>query len=139
MNKKSVRKSMLLSVTALVSLALVFGCAAPKAAPGAKPDKVVIHHFGDLSGPYAAITASAVAGFEDFAEWYNSQGGIDGVPIDDMFRDTGGKLDAALAAYSAFKESKPYPIVTILYGSAESESLRERFIEDKIFCFTGGP
>jgi branched-chain amino acid transport system substrate-binding protein len=80
-----------------------------------------------------------VAGFEDYSEWFNSQGGIDGVPIDDMFRDTGGKLDAALAAYAAFKESKPYPIVTILYGSSESESLRERFVEDKIFCFTGGP
>jgi branched-chain amino acid transport system substrate-binding protein len=120
-------------------LVLVFGCAAPKAQTGIKPDRVVIHHFGDLSGPYAAITHSAVAGFEDFAEWFNAQGGIDGVLIEDKFRDTAGKLDAALAAYAAFKESEPYPIVTVLYGSSESEALRERFVEDKIFCFTGGP
>lgn len=136
----NIRKPILLFVAAMVSLTLVFGCATPKAPATAKPDKVVIHHFGDLSGPYAAITASALSGFKDFAEWFNSEGGgVDGVPIDDMFRDTGGKLDAALAAYAAFKESKPYPIVTILYGSNESEALRERFVEDKIFCFTGGP
>lgn len=126
-------------IALMLVLMPIFGCKAP-APPVAKPEKVVIHHFGDLSGPYAAITASAVSGFKDFSEWFNTEGGgIDGVPIDDMFRDTGGKLDAALAAYAAFKESKPYPVVTVLYGSAESEALKERFVEDKIFCFTGGP
>lgn len=136
------------SIISAVVLALVLvltpilGCAPKPAAPppAVKPDKVVIHHFGDLSGPYAPITAPIVAGFKDFAEWFNTEGGgIDGVPIEDMFRDTGGKLDAALAAYAAFRESKPYPIAVMLYGSAESEALRERFIEDKILCFTNSP
>ena len=123
----------------LLVLSPILGCA-PAAPPVPKPDKVVIHHFGDLSGPYAAITAPIVSGFKDFAVEFNTTGGgIDGVPITDVFRDTGGKLDAALAAYAAFKESKPYPIVTLLYGSAESEALRERFIEDKIVCFTNSP
>lgn len=140
MHSKSINTPTLICLIALICTNLIVGCAAPKIEPSTKPAKVMIHHFGDLSGPYAAITASAVAGFEDFSEWFNAEGGgIDGIPIDDMFRDTGGKLDAALSAYAAFKESKPYPIVTILYGSSESEALRERFVEDKIFCFTGGP
>ncbi len=134
------------AVVALVlALTPILGCAAPEPAPPApaevvKPDKVMLHHFGDLSGPYAGITAPIVAGFNDFAEWFNAEGGgIDGVPIDSMFRDTGGKLDAALAAYAAFKESEPYPLVNLLYGSAESEALRERYIEDGILCFTNSP
>ena len=134
------------AVVALVlALTPILGCAAPEPAPPTpaevvKPDKVMLHHFGDLSGPYAGITAPIVAGFDDFAEWFNAEGGgIDGVPIDSMFRDTGGKLDAALAAYAAFKESEPYPLVNLLYGSAESEALRERYIEDGILCFTNSP
>ena len=131
--------SVLILSTVLVSL---FACApaAPAPAPAAKPMKIVFHHFGDLSGPYAAITAPIVAGVNDLCVYYNKEkGGIDGVLVDQTFRDTGGKLDAALAAYSAFKESKPYPILIMLYGSAEGEALRDRLVEDKIACFTNSP
>lgn len=138
---------MLGSVVVALVLALtpILGCAAPEPAPPApaevvKPDKVVLHHYGDLSGPYAGITAPLAAGVSDYLEWINTEeGGIDGVPVDQMFRDTGGKLDAALAAYAAFVESEPYPIVNIIYGSSEAEALRERYIEDKIFCFSNSP
>ena len=134
----------LVVVAVMLALTPVLGCAAPEEAPPAtgpvvKPDKVILYHFGDLSGPYAPITAPIVAGVNDCIEWYNAEfGGIDGVPVDQVFRDTGGKLDAALAAYSAFKESEPYPIVMVLYGSSESEALRERLVEDKIVSFTAG-
>ncbi len=137
------RKLMVFGVI-VVALALlvtpILGCAKPAAPPAAKPEKFIIHHFGDLSGPYAGITAPLVAGFNDFIAWYNAErGGVDGVPVDQMFRDTGGKLDAALAAYAAFKESKPYPVVMLIYGSAEAEALKERFVEDNIFCFSNSP
>ena len=141
MNRKHLITLGMVFVVAVLVLTPILGCAKPSTpGPAVKPDKVVIHHFGDLSGPYAPITAPIVSGFKDFAAWFNTEGGgIDGVPIEDMFRDTGNKLDAALAAYAAFKESKPYPIVNMLYGSPESEALRERYIEDKIFCFTNSP
>jgi branched-chain amino acid transport system substrate-binding protein len=132
---------MIVLVLTLVLIPL-FSCApaAPPAPPVTKPDKVVFHHFGDLSGPYAAITAPIVAGVNDLCGYYNTdKGGIDGVKVDQVFRDTGGKLDQALAAYSAFKETKPYPILVMLYGSAEGEALRDRFVEDKIACFTNSP
>lgn len=141
MNKRNLNKAILSVGMLLLVVALIIGCA-PKAQPAAKstkPDKVVLYHFGDLSGPYAPITAAIVSGLSDFMEWYNTEeGGVDGVPVAQVFRDTGGKVDAAIAAYAAFKESKPYPIVEFLYQSAESEALRDRFIEDKIAAFTAG-
>ncbi len=139
MTKRSLIAVALVAVALTLVLTPVLGCA-PKAPPAAKPDKVYIHHFGDLSGPYAGITAPLVTGLTDFIEWFNTtKGGVDGVPLDHMFRDTGGKLDAALAAYAAFKESKPYPILIMIYGSAEAEALKDRFVEDKIFCFSNSP
>ena len=56
-------------IALLLALTPMFGCAAPTPSL-TKPDKVVLHHFGDLSGPYAAITAPIVSGFEDFAQWF---------------------------------------------------------------------
>jgi len=139
MNRKTCGNIYLVvSAVALVTV-LIVGCATPKAQLVTKPEKVIIYHFGDLSGPYAPITAAIVGGISDFLEWYNSEkGGVDGVPVEQVFRDTGGKVDAAVAAYTAFREAKPYPIVELLYQSAESEALRDRFIEDKIVSFTAG-
>ena len=145
MSRKSLVISGLVVLVMLLSLVPAFGCVTPasptptKPPTPVKPEKVIIHHFGDLSGPYAPITAPIVTGLADFIEWFNAKGGIDGVPLEQMFRDTGGKLDAALAAYAAFREMKPKPIVVILYGSAEAEALRERFVEDKIFAFSCSP
>ncbi|MBM4454497.1 MAG: ABC transporter substrate-binding protein [Chloroflexi bacterium] len=142
LNKNKFKSVCLAVLAILLATALAIGCAAPKAQPAAKsakPGKVVLYHFGDLSGPYAPITAAIVAGLNDFLEWYNTEGGgVDGVPVEQVFRDTGGKVDAAIAAYTAFREAKPYPIVECLYQSAESEALRDRFIEDKIVSFTAG-
>lgn len=139
MTRRNISTIALTIVVLMLVLTPILGCA-PKAPPAAKPDKVYIHHFGDLSGPYAGITAPIVTGFRDYIEWFNTEkGGVDGVPMADMFRDTGGKLDAALAAYAAFKESKPYPITVMIYGSSEAEALKERFIEDEIFCFSNSP
>lgn len=140
LDKKSLHIAIFITLALLLAVAPILGCAKQTTPPAAKPDKVILHHFGDLSGPYAGITAPIVTGMRDYIDSYNAEyGGIDGVPIAEMFRDTGGKLDAALAAYAAFKESEPYPIFVMLYGSAEAEALKERFVEDKIFCFSNSP
>lgn len=137
MNKKKLSMLGVIVVTLMVLVLMpILGCA-PKAQPAAKPDKVVLYHFGDLSGPYAPITSPLVAGFDDAIAWYAEKyGGIDGVPLTQTFRDSGGKLDAALAAYAAFKESTPYPYILFVYQSNETEALHDRFIEDKILCLS---
>ncbi len=89
----------LVAIVLLLVLAPTVGCTALGPLVG-KPDKVIIHHFGDLSGPYAPITAPLLNGFKDFAEWYNKEAdSIAGVPIVDMFRDTEGDIHAALEVY----------------------------------------
>jgi len=139
MQRRNIYMLGLVTSALLMLLALVPGCAVLGPLTG-KPDKVVIYHFGDLSGPYSPITAPLVNGFKDFAEWFNKEGGgIDGVPIAQVFKDTKGDVDAALEAYETFKASKPYPVVSILYGSAESERLNKNFREDGILCFTNSP
>ncbi|MBM3149521.1 MAG: hypothetical protein FJZ88_05775 [Chloroflexi bacterium] len=65
MNKNKFKSVCLAVLAILLATALAIGCAAPKAQPAAKsakPGKVVLYHFGDLSGPYAPITAAIVAG-----------------------------------------------------------------------------
>ncbi len=132
MNKKNVSVLCLLVVAMVLVLVPILGCKAT-APPAAKPNKVVIYHFGDLSGPIAASSVPVVTGLTDYIAWLNREkGGIQGVPLEQVYRDTGGKLDAALAAYAAFKEEKPRPFMIFTYGSAEAEALRDRLVEDKI-------
>jgi len=139
MNARNLSMLGLVVMALLLALAPVLGCAALGPLVG-KPDKVVIHHFGDLSGPYAPATTPIVSGMKDFTEWFNEEGGgIDGVPIADMSWDTGGELDAVMEAYATFKASRPYPIVTVVYDSAGCDTLRKMHLEDGILCFTNTP
>ena len=139
MDKRKISTLGLVMVALLLALTPILGCTALAPLVG-KPEKVVIHHFGDLSGPYAPITMPIVNGFKDFAEWFNTEaGGIDGVPIAGEFRDTGGDSEVALEAYEAFKASKAYPIINIVYGPAECETLSKLYVKDRILCFTNSP
>ncbi len=104
-----------------------------KANPG---EAVTFFHFGDITGPYAATTAPIVVGFNDAVKWLNDKGGIRGAKISVEWADTGGKLENAISTYNRFREKKP-PIL-FLYGSPETEALRDRLGEDKIPVLTAG-
>jgi len=130
------RLSTVIVASFLVSIVIV-GCT-PKPTPEiVKPDKLVIYGIGDFSGPYATITAPIVAGTNDALEWYNkTKGGVKGVPVEFVYRDTAGKLDLALSAYDDFMEAKPRPFVMMLFGASETEALHDRLIHDKVLTFT---
>ncbi|MFQ5577907.1 MAG: ABC transporter substrate-binding protein [Anaerolineae bacterium] len=100
--------------------------------------EIVLYHFGDLSGPYAGITAPLIGGFSDAVNWVNNNGGIRGATVRAVFADTGGKVEEAVATYNRFMESDPRPYVLMMYGSPETEALRERFVEDKVPSLTSG-
>ncbi|UCC89080.1 MAG: ABC transporter substrate-binding protein [Anaerolineales bacterium] len=101
-------------------------------------EEIVIYHFGDLSGPYAGITAPIVDGFNDGAAWVNASGGIRGATVRVEFADNAGQVEEAISVYSRFSQATPRPFVIQLYGSPETEALRERFAEDKIAVLTAG-
>lgn len=110
----------------------------PEGPPDLTGETITLYHFGDLSGPYAAITSPLVHGAEDAAAAINKAGGIYGADLDVMFADTGGSIDEAVAAYDRFTSSDDNPLVMITYGSGEVEALAERFAEDEIVNITAG-
>ncbi|MEW5985423.1 MAG: ABC transporter substrate-binding protein [Chloroflexota bacterium] len=93
---------------------------------------ITFYHFGDLSGPLAAITAPLIHGFEDAVKAVNEQGGIRGAEIAIEFSDTGGSVDEAVAAYDRFTSADENILVMFTYGSGDGEALAGRFTEDQI-------
>ncbi len=95
-------------------------------------ETITFYHFGDLSGPLAAITAPLIHGFEDGVAAINEAGGIRGATIELRFTDTAGIVEEAVAAYDRFTSEDDNILVMFTYGSGDGEALRERFVEDQI-------
>ena len=110
----------------------------PEGPPDLTGETITIYHFGDLSGPYAAITSPLVHGAEDAVAAVNDAGGIYGAMLDVKFADTGGSTDEAVAAYDRFTGEDDNPLVMITYGSGDVEALAQRFTEDKVVNVTAG-
>jgi branched-chain amino acid transport system substrate-binding protein len=93
---------------------------------------IPFYTFGDLSGPYAAITQPLAAGFTDALAYYNAQGGICGAEITLVSEDTGGDQELTQSLYERYSTSDPKPLQILLYNSADAELLREQAAEDEI-------
>lgn len=101
-------------------------------------ETITLYHFGDLSGPYAAITGPLVNGMQDAVNHVNENGGIYGATIEVEFIDTGGNVDEAVAAYERFTSEDDNVLLMITYGSPEVEALASRFAEDQVVNLTAG-
>lgn len=127
-------------VTAIMLLAAGFPLTQDtlQAAPAKieKPEVVRWAVLTDMTGPYAGILSQNNLYYKYAAEWVNEHGGIDGVPLEVVVYDTGGKLDRALAQYEKLKTLKPRPLVTMCWISGISEGLHDLYIEDKMCAFT---
>jgi ABC-type branched-subunit amino acid transport system substrate-binding protein len=122
----------------------------PDLRPGAAPpepvegppdltgETITIYHFGDLSGPYAAITAPLIHGAEDAVAAINAEGGLYGATLAVKFADTASNVDEAVAAYDRFTGEDENALVMITYGSGPVEALASRFAEDKVVNITAG-
>ncbi len=110
----------------------------PSGPPDLTGETITLYHFGDLSGPYAAITAPLIHGAEDAVKALNEAGGIYGATVEIKFADDGGNVDEAIAAYDRFTSEDDNPLIMISYGSGEAEALAGRFAEDKIVNITAG-
>jgi len=161
------RKTLFILITIFLVASLALGACAPKPEPAPEPappveepaeepaeaptdapasegppdltgETITIYHFGDLSGPYASITAPLIHGAEDAVKAINEAGGIYGATLAIEFADDAGNIDEAVAAYDRFTGNDPNAMVMITYGSGEAEALAERFAEDKIVNITAG-
>ncbi|MEK7324099.1 MAG: ABC transporter substrate-binding protein, partial [Chloroflexota bacterium] len=124
------------SPTAVPPTATAVPTAEPTPEPAGPPDltgeTITIYHFGDLSGPLAAITAPLIHGAEDAVKAINEAGGIYGAQLEVKFADTGGKVEEAVAAYDRFTSEDDNVLVLVTYGSGDAEALAQRVTEDKI-------
>jgi len=110
----------------------------PEGPPDLTGETITLYHFGDLSGPYAAITAPLIHGAEDAVKAVNEAGGIYGATLEIEFADDAGNVDEAIAIYDRFTSGDDKPLLMITYGSGEAEALAQRFAEDKIVNITAG-
>jgi branched-chain amino acid transport system substrate-binding protein len=106
--------------------------------PDLTGETITLYHFGDLSGPYAAITSPLIHGAEDAVAAVNEAGGIYGATFELDFADDAGNIDEAVAAYDRFTSGDDKPLLMITYGSGEAEALAQRFAEDKIVNMAAG-
>ena len=124
------------SPTAVPPTATTVPTEEPTPEPAGPPDltgeTITIYHFGDLSGPLAAITAPLIHGAEDAVKAVNEAGGVYGAQLEVKFADTGGKVEEAVAAYDRFTSEDDNVLVLITYGSGDAEALAQRVTEDKI-------
>lgn len=110
----------------------------PAGPPDLTGETITLYHFGDLSGPYAAITSPLIHGAEDAVQAVNDAGGIYGAMLELQFADDAGNIDEAVGAYDRFTGEDDTPLLMITYGSGEAEALAPRFAEDKIVNLTAG-
>jgi branched-chain amino acid transport system substrate-binding protein len=102
--------------------------AAPK-----KPESVKVVFMGDVSGPYAPITGPTYVGMTDALQYVNKElGGINGVKMEFLLKDDGGRVAVGVSHYMDVREMRPRPVMVYVVVSALGEALRERFAEDKI-------
>jgi ABC-type branched-subunit amino acid transport system substrate-binding protein len=85
--------------------------------------------MGDLSGPYAPISAPLAAGLADAVAYMNANGGLCGATVALETRDTGGDTATLPTFYDEF-HAKEDAYSLFLLASADGELLREQAATD---------
>ncbi|MBM3154824.1 MAG: ABC transporter substrate-binding protein [Chloroflexi bacterium] len=138
MNPTKTKLSVVLTVLVTVIAIVGVSCAKTEAPPTpAKWDKIVIPVAANLSGPYGAQSQVVINGLTDCLGYVNEQGGVKGVPLEFLIRDTAGKPDNAMTILTEFLAMKPRPALVSFLDSQDGVSLKQRFIEEKTINMMG--
>ena len=93
-------------------------------------DTIKVGAIFDLTGPTSDIGPLFAQGIQDYVDWTNQQGGIEGRPVKLIFQDYQYKVDIAEQLYSQFVQEG---VVAFMgWGTGDTEALRVRIAEDKI-------
>lgn len=111
----------------------------PIAMAAGKPDKIHVAAIGDFSGPYAPVVGSHSPGAKDAWKYFNEEkGGIKGVQVVPLLRDTGGKVALGLTMYNELINMNPKPLFVDTSLTPLGEALRPRLVEDGIVGIHAG-
>jgi branched-chain amino acid transport system substrate-binding protein len=111
-----------------VALLMVAGLFAFAGAAGAADIKV--GHLADLTGPTGEVGKPYAQGVQDYKEWVNAHGGINGKKIDMPMFDYAYDKNKAVNQYKAYKEDGVVAIQG--WGSGDTEALKETTGKDQI-------
>jgi len=128
-------------VFAIVAMGIVLVAVCAGGAPAGKKGPVHFVYVTDLTGPAHAQAAPLGWAVEDYLNWRNQQGGIDGHPAKVSLVDTKYTLPLMRTAYARVKGDK---FTTISFDSLSGgiEALKSEFAKDKVpvlMCTGHGP
>ena len=127
------------------------GCAAPPATPSDNPIPTVPMGSTDSTVDHAAIRVGGIFdrtgatsdvgiayanGVQAYVDWLNSNGGIDGRPIDLIDADYAYRVENAERLYSQFVNTEKV-VAIIGWGTGDTEALRPRLAHDQIPFMSG--
>jgi len=118
------RKGILKTVSMAVALAFAFAGVAFSA------EVIKVGHLADLTGPTGEVGKPYAQGVQDYKDWVNAHGGINGKKIDMAMVDYAYNKDKAVNQYKKYKEEGVVAIQG--WGSGDTEALSATTGADKI-------
>ncbi|HEX2150498.1 MAG TPA: ABC transporter substrate-binding protein [Stellaceae bacterium] len=125
----TIRKTVLFAAIAAGAM----GLAGPVSA---QEKKVVVGVMCDRTGPTQIVGTVLCPAMQDYFNYINSKGGIEGYQIVAPEIDHGYKVPQAVEAYQRFKQDGA--LVMSVYGTPQAHALNERIQNDRIPSSTPG-
>ena len=107
----------------IIGMAMVFAGTALAA-------DIKVGHLADLTGPTGEVGKAYAQGVQDYKDWVNAQGGINGKRIDMPMFDYAYVPPKAVEQYKKYKEAGVVAIQG--WGSGDTEALSKTTADDKI-------
>ncbi|MDQ7783299.1 MAG: ABC transporter substrate-binding protein [Desulfomonilaceae bacterium] len=127
-----------LSLSLVLMLLIAFFCMQASCF-AEKPESISIGVMGDFSGPYAPVVGPTRPGTLDAWQYLNKEaGGIQGIKLEPILKDMGGKVDVGQSQYNELVSMKPKPIFIDMYITPLAAALRNRFVEDNVVSLVPG-
>lgn len=134
---KSWKKTGLMVSLLFLVLALLASDCAPGVPVGEAKKGVVVADVATLTGPIATNTLDLLSGYKAYIDYINMQGGIDGVKIKRIWRDTGARVPDAIIAHRRFVEKGV--VLELCEISSQVEGITPSLQKDGIPLIWGGP
>jgi len=116
-------------ITSLV-LAACGGGGAEPAAPASSDEPIKVGAIFDLTGATGDVGTPYSEGVKGYVDWLNSNGGVEGRPIDLISADYAYKVDVAEQLYTQYVSEG---VVAFMgWGTGDTEAMRTRIAEDQI-------